>query len=189
MIDVALWAWRRLRRVPADVWTVVAIALAGTALMAWSEARRASAYDRGKRDAAAGVVFDSVLLERAALRVAQQLAHTDTVTVVVTRTQREVTKVIETLPDSLHAIPDVARLVAVTTRLVHEVDSLTAAHVLERAAWTERARVDSAAVYALRVLATAQRDTITTLTKRPTWTRLVGAAVTVGTVAFLGGRR
>lgn len=38
-------------------------------------------------------------------------------------------------------------------------------------------------------LITAQRDTITTLTKRPRWTTLVGTAVTVGTVAFLGGRR
>ncbi len=188
MIDAALWAWRRLRMVSADVWTFVVLALVSVALMAWSEARRGAAYRQGRRDAAAGVVFDAVLLERAALRVAKQMAHTDTVTVVVTRTQREVTTVLEALPDSLKAIPDVARLVVVTTRLVHEVDSLKAAHVLERAAWTERARVDSAALYALRVLATAQRDTITALTKRPTWTRLVGTAVTIGVAAFVGGR-
>jgi hypothetical protein len=188
MIDAAWWAWRRLRRVPADVWTFVVLALVSVALMTWSEARRGAAYRQGKRDAAAGVVFDSVLLERAALRVAQQLAHTDTVTVVVTRTQREVTTVLEALPDSLKAIPDVARLVAVTTRLVHEVDSLKAAHVRERAAWTEKARVDSAALYALRVIATAKGDTVQMLKKRPTWKHVVGTAVTVGALAFLGGR-
>ena len=165
MIDTLLWA---VRKAPRSVWAGLGLLALCGALVAWSETRLARAYAQGKRDAAQGVAFDSALVARVAEAVALRSAHTDTVWRVVNRTQTEVRHEIETLPDSLKKLPEVARLVAVTTRLVVEVDSLKAAHVAERMAWTERARVDSANVYALRVLATAQRDTITTLAKRPT---------------------
>lgn len=189
MIDAALWALRRLGRLPRGVWAFLALAALCSALVWWSEARRAAAYQQGKRDAAAGAVFDSVLLDRAAIRVAKQQAHTDTVVqrVVVIRTRVE--SLLVALPDSVRALPAVPALVATTQQLLVEVDTLTHAITAERAAWTEKAKVDSAAIYSLRVLATARGDTIATLKKRPTWTRLVTTTATVGVAAFLGGRR
>lgn len=184
MIDALWWA---VRKAPRSVWAGLGLLALCGALIAWSEARRSAAYERGKRDAAAGVVFDSALVAHVAQAVALRSAHTDTVWRVVNRTQTEVRHEIETLPDSLKRLPEIARLVTVTTRLVGEVDSLKAAHVAERAAWTERAKVDSAALYALRVIATAQRDTITTLAKRPTRTKAALYALLGIGAGFLGG--
>lgn len=189
MLDAALAGWRLVRRVPRPVWGVVALAALCGALVWWSEARRAAAYRQGRRDAAAGVVFDSLLLERAAVRVAKQMAHTDTVTVTVVRTARIVDSLVIRVPDSLKAVPEVAALAQTARVLTRQVDSLVTAHALERLAWVEKAKVDSAAVYALRVIATARGDTITALQKRPRWRTLVGTAATVGVAAFLGGRR
>lgn len=183
MIDALLWA---VRKAPRSVWAGLGLLALCGALIAWSEARRSAAYERGKRDAAAGVVFDSVLLERAAIRVAKAMAHTDTVTRIVTRTQTEVIESVRLVPDSLKAVPEIARLVTVTTRLVGEVDSLKAAHVAERLTWTEKAKVDSAALYALRVIATARGDTITTLAKRPTKKKAALVALLGVGAGFLG---
>lgn len=184
MIDALLWA---VRKAPRSVWAGLGLLALCGALVAWSEARRAAAYRQGKRDAAQGVAFDSALVAHVAQAVALRSAHTDTVWRVVNRTQTEVRHEIKTLPDSLKKLPDVARLVAVTTRLVVEVDSLKAAHVAERLAWTERARVDSANVYALRVIATAQRDTITRLSTRPTKKKAALYALLGMGAGFVGG--
>lgn len=181
--------WFALRKAPRSVWAGLGLLALCGALIAWSEARRSAAYERGKRDASAGVSFDSALVQRVAAIVAQRTAHTDTVIRVVTRTQTEVRTAIETLPDSLKAIPDVGRLVAVTTRLVVEVDSLKGAFSAERAGWVERAKVDSAAIYSLRVIATARGDSVQALVKRPTKKRAalyallgVGAGFVAGVV-------
>lgn len=184
MIDAL---WFALRKAPRAVWAGLGLLALLGALVAWSEARRTRAYDQGKRDAAAGVAFDSALVARVAAVVAERTAHTDTVTRIVTRTQTEVIESVRLVPDSLKALPEIARLVTVTTRLVGEVDSLKAAHVAERMAWTERAKVDSAALYALRVMATARGDTITALAKRPTRkTAALVALLGIG-AGFLGG--
>lgn len=183
-----LTVWSAIKRVPRSVWAFVALAAVCSALVWWSEARRAVAYQQGKRDAAAGVVFDSVMLERAAIRVAKQMAHTDTVTVTVVRTARTVDSLVIRVPDSLRVVPEIAALANTARVLTRQVDSLVLAHGAERAAWTEKARVDSAAIYSLRILATAQRDTMAVLKQRPTRVKAVGTAVVVGVLAFLGGR-
>ena len=183
-----MWALTALRRVPRDVWFLVA----GVALIVAGYAAvvryGASNYARGKRDAAAGVVFDSVTLARAAERVAKASAHTDTVTQRVTVTRYRVDTLIAALPDSAKLLPVVPELVATVQAFTVQVDSLTTAHTAERAAWTEKARVDSAAIYALRIIGTAQRDTITTLTKRPKWrTVVVGTLAGIATGFVAGG--
>lgn len=184
MIDALWWA---VRKAPRSVWAGLGLlALCGT-LVAWSEARRTQAYQQGKRDAAQGVAFDSALVAHVAQAVALRSAHVDTVWRVVNRTQTEVIESVRLVPDSLKAVPEIARLVAVTTRLVSEVDSLKVAHVAERMAWTEKAKVDSAAMYALRVIATARGDTITTLAKRPTKKRAALVALLGVGAGFLGG--
>jgi hypothetical protein len=163
------WAvWSALKKVPRDVWALVAgvlLVVAGYAAVVSYGARQ---YDKGKKAAAAGVVFDSVALARAAEAVAIRTAHTDTVTRTVLRTRYRVDTLIAALPDSAKLLPVVPELVATVQAFTVQVDSLTTAHAAERVATVERARVDSAAIYALRIIATAQKDTIQTLNKRPT---------------------
>ena len=167
-----------LRRVPRDVWFVVAgVALVSAGYFA-VVAKVNAAYERGKRDAAQGVVFDSVTLARAAERVAKASAHTDTVTQRVTVTRYRVDTLIAQLPPAVAEVPEVKALVVAVQTLTVQVDSLTTAHTAERAAWTEKARVDSAAIYALRIIATAKGDSIVQLQKRPRWRTVV-----VGTLA------
>lgn len=182
-----LAVWSALKRVPRAAWGLLLGALLLLAVYAAHRRVVGRAYADGRRAATVGVAFDSALVARVAEVVALRTAHTDTVTVVVTRTQREVREVIETLPDSLRAFPDVQRLVSVTTRLVGEVDSLKAAHVAERLAWVERAKVDSANVYALRVIATARGDSVRVLSKRPTRKKAALYALLGVGAGFLGG--
>jgi hypothetical protein len=177
-MTAVMWALTALRRVPRDVWFLVA----GVALIVAGYAAvvryGAANYARGKRDAAAGVVFDSVTLARAAERVAKASAHTDTVTQRVLVTRYRVDTLITQLPPEVADVPEVKALVTTVHTLTMLTDSITTAHTAERAAWTEKARVDSSAIYALRIIGTAQRDTIMTLTKRPKWRTVV-----VGTLA------
>lgn len=170
-----------LRRVPGQAWAGIGVVGAVWLIYGLHTNAVRDAYAQGKRDSAQGVVFDSAMVARAAEAVALRTAHTDTVVqrVVVTRTRVESLTV--ALPDSVRAIPAVDTLVQTVGVLLTQVDTLTQAITAERAAWTEKAKVDSAAIYALRVLGTAQRDTILTLQKRPRWRTVLGAVV-VGAV-------
>lgn len=182
-MTAVMWVLNGLRRVPVGAWVVSGAAGLVFALVLYAQHREASAYEQGKRDAAQGVVFDSVMLSRAAERVAKQMAHTDTVVrrVVVTRTRVESLTV--ALPDSIRRVPQVDTLVQTVRVLLTDVDTLTHAITSERAAWTEKAKVDSAAISALRILGTAQADTITTLKRRPTKKKAAALAiVSVATV-------
>jgi hypothetical protein len=176
-----------LRRVPRDVWFLVAgVALVSAGYFA-VVAKVNAAYERGKRDAAQGVVFDSVMVARAAERVAKANAHTDTVTQRVLVTRYKLDTLVVQLPPEVVNVPEVKALVTTVQTLTVQVDSLVTAHTAERAAWTEKARVDSSAIYALRIIGTAQRDTITTLQKRPKWrTVVVGTLAGVAT-GFVAG--
>ena len=162
----------------------VAVALALLAALWWAHtATVARAFADGRRTAADGVVFDSLLLERAAVRVAKSMAHTDTVWLRAKTAKAKTEAAITTLPPEIAALPPVDTLVRLTQSLLVQVDSLGIAHTAERAAWTERAKVDSAAIYALRILGTARGDTIATLAKRPTKKKAAALAiVSVATV-------
>ena len=177
-----------LRRVPRDVWFLVAgVALVSAGYFA-VVAKVNAAYERGKREATQGVVFDSVTLARAAAVVAIKAAKVDTITRTVILTRRKLDTLIVALPPEVVNVPEVKALVTTVQTLTVQVDSLTTAHTAERAAWTEKARVDSSAIYALRIIGTAQRDTITTLTKRPKWrTVVVGTLAGVATGLVAGG--
>jgi hypothetical protein len=175
--------WSTLRKLPREAWLFVLGLSVALSLVVGIKHYGADQYARGKRDAAQGVVFDSVTLARAAERVAKANAHTDAVWLRVKGARKKVDSAIVALPPEVADVPEVKALVATVQTLTVQVDSLTAAHTAERAAWTERARVDSAAIYALRIIGTAQRDTIMTLQKRPRW-----RTVAVGTLtgALLG---
>ena len=159
------------------VWGVLLLTALVGALVAYVLWREDAAFDRGRKTAADGVVFDSLVIERAAIRAAKAMAHTDTVTRTVLVTRYKVDTLITQLPPAVAEVPEVKSLVTAVQTLTVQVDSLTTAHTAERAAWTEKARVDSAAIYALRIIGTAQRDTIMTLQKRPTWRTVVGAGL------------
>lgn len=176
-----------LRRVPGQIWAGLGVLAACWFVYGLHTRAVADAYAQGKRDAAQGVVFDSVMLSRAAERVAKQMAHTDTVVqrVVVTRTRVESLTV--ALPDSIRRVPQVDTLVQTVRVLLTDVDTLTHAITSERAAWTEKAKVDSAAIYALRILGTAQADTITTLKRRPTRTKAFAYALGSAALGFFVG--
>jgi hypothetical protein len=176
-----------LRRVPRDVWFLVA----GVALIVAGYftviAKINAAYERGKRDAAQGVVFDSVMVARAAERVAKANAHTDTVTQRVLVTRYKLDTLVVQLPPEVANVPEVKALVTTVQTLTVQVDSLVSAHTAERAAWTEKARVDSSAIYALRIIGTAQRDSIVQLEKRPTRLKAAVYTVLAGAVGFVAG--
>ena len=178
MIDAA---WLLLRRVPIRAWAAVALVVAVGAVYGLHARAVSSAFQQGKASATSGVTFDSAMVARAAEAVALRTAHTDTIVqrVVVTRTRVESLTV--ALPDSVRVIPAVDTLVQTVGVLLTQVDTLTQAITAERAAWTEKAKVDSAAIYALRVLGTARGDSIRTLQKRPRWRTVLGAVV-VGAV-------
>lgn len=182
-----LAVWSALKRVPRQAWGFLLGVTLLAAVYAFHLNRVHSAYAAGKRAAAQGVVFDSAMLARAAERVAKQTAHTDTVVERVTVTRWRVESLTVALPPEVRVLPPVDTLVRVTQSLLTQVDSLGTAITAERAAWTERAKVDSAAIYALRVIATAQADTIRTLNKRPRWRTVLGA-VAVGVVGGMVAR-
>jgi hypothetical protein len=171
-----------LRRVPAWGWRTLSASVIALALWIGHEREVTQAYAQGKRDAAAGVVFDSLLSQRAAEVVAIRSAHTDTVTRKVRTTRKRVDAMIAALPDSVRVIPAVDSLLGVVRTLTVEVDALVSAHTAERAAWTEHAKVDAAAIYSLRIIATNQADTIATLKRRPHW-RTVALGSVVGAAA------
>jgi hypothetical protein len=168
-MTAVLWALSLAKRVPRQAWAFAALVALLGSLLLWARARERHAYQQGRKDAAQGVVFDSVLLQRAAVRVAKSMAHTDTVTVQVTRTVRRLDTLVLRLPDSLRSVPEVRDVVEGVAQLSVAFDSLLTTHTAERAAWVERAKVDSAAILSLRIIATAQRDTMMTLQKRPRW--------------------
>jgi len=177
-MTAVLWVLNALRKLPREVWLFALAVLA-----AWSMSRAilsygAAKYALGKRDAAQGVVFDSVMLSRAAERVAKQIAHTDTVWLQAKASAKKATAAVAALSPDVAALPPVDTLVQAVTALVAHVDSTDHAITAERAAWTERAKVDSAAIYALRILGTARGDTIATLRKRPRWRTVVVGTLT-----------
>lgn len=176
-----------LRRVPRDIWFLVA----GVALVVCGYFAvlnyGAEKYNSGKRAAAQGIVFDSVTLARAAERVAKANAHTDTITRNVVKTRWKIDTLVRELPPDVAAIPEVNVLVTSVRTLTVQVDSLTTAHAAERLATIERARVDSSAIYALRVMNTAQRDTIVQLQKRPTRLKAAVYTVIAGALGVVAG--
>jgi hypothetical protein len=172
-----LWALKFVRRLPVEAWVAIAAGVLTLALIRGVHDYGAKRYDQGRRDAAAGIVFDSATLARAAEVVAIKSAKVDTVTRTVLRTRRTIDTLIVQLPPSVANVPEVKALVATVQTLTVQVDSLTAAHTSERAAWTEKSRVDSSAIYALRIIGTAKGDTIRQLQKRPKWRTVVGAGL------------
>lgn len=135
------------------------VALTGLvlALVLYAGARERRAYAHGKADARAGATFDSALVAQVAQAVALQTARTDTVVQRVVVYRDSVRVLVQSVPDSLR--PTLTPLIRVTEGLADRVDSLLVAHGAERAAWTERARVDSAALWSLQILASARADT------------------------------
>jgi hypothetical protein len=182
-----LWALKFVRRLPVEAWVAIAAGVLTLALIRGVHDYGAKRYDQGRRDAAAGIVFDSATLARAAEVVVIKAAKVDTITRTVIQTRRKVDTLIVALPPEVVNVPEVKALVTTVQTLTVQVDSLVVAHTAERAAWTEKARVDSSAIYALRVMNTAQRDTIVTLEKRPRWRTVVTWTLTGAAAGFVAG--
>ena len=178
-----MWVVSALRKLPHEAWLFVLGLSVALSLVVGITHYGAEQYAKGKRDAAQGVVFDGAMVARAAEVVSRKAAKVDTITQRVLQTRWKVDTMVLQLPPAVADVPEVKALVTAVNTLTVQVDSLTTAHTAERAAWTEKARVDSAAIYALRIIGTAQRDTIMTLQKRPKW-----RTVAVGTLtgALLG---
>jgi hypothetical protein len=132
-------------------------------------------------------VFDSAMVARAAEVVAIKAAKVDTITRTVIQTRRKLDTLVVQLPPEVVNVPEVKALVTTVQTLTVQVDSLVSEHTAERAAWTEKARVDSSAIYALRIIGTAQRDSIVQLEKRPTRLKAAVYTVLAGAVGFVAG--
>lgn len=183
-----MWSvWSTLKRIPKAAWGVLVGVVLVVAVVVLHRAAVGNAFAAGKKAATEGVVFDSVTLARAAERVAKQMAHTDTVWLRVKGARKKVDSAIAAMPPEVATLPEVASLVTAVNTLTVQVDSLTNAHAAERLAWTEKARVDSAAIYALRIIGTAQRDTIMTLQKRPTRLKAIAYALAAGALGVVVG--
>jgi ElaB/YqjD/DUF883 family membrane-anchored ribosome-binding protein len=98
-------------------------------------------------------------------------------------TRWRVDTIIRLIPDSLRAIPEIAALVAVTTTLTAQIDTLARTVEIERAVSRLRASTDSAALVSAQITIVQQQDQIVTLKKRPQWRTVV----TVGVVGVLAG--
>jgi hypothetical protein len=157
-----------VKGLPALLWGAVIFGAIVFALWLGHSRAVSQAYTQGKQDAAAGVVFDSLLSQRASEVVTIRTAHTDTITQRVTVTRWKVDTLVKALPDSVRTLPAVDTLVVAVQTLVLQVDSLITAHDAERVAWTEQAKIERANTYALRVLLTAEKNKNADLEKRPT---------------------
>jgi hypothetical protein len=161
---------------------VAALALA---IMAWVSVTSygASRYAEGRRSVtqSAERVPASVTVARAADSSAK--AKTDTIVQRIVVTRWRVDTIIRLVPDSLRAVPEIAALVAVTTTLTAQIDTLARTVEIERAVSRLRASADSAALVSAQITIVQQQDQIMTLKKRPTWRTVV----TVGVVGVLAG--
>lgn len=173
-----------LRRIPRQGWWLLAVVTA-LALSVWSiQTYGARRFAAGVAHAQRGAVFDSVLASRVRARVDTVAAETDTVVrrVVVTRTR--VDTLLEAVPDTLWRVPELAALKVGVTTLTRQVDTLVVALSVEREARTMERIVSEQNERAARVVIAAQRDTIATLSKRPTWKRAGALAGVVGALAW-----
>ena len=182
------WAlFSALKRVPVRAWAALALVAVLGAVYGLRVRAVSSAFQRGKQHATQGVTFDSAMQARAAEAVALRAAKTDTVWLRAKTATKKAEAAITALPPDLAVLPPVDTLVQTVGVLLTQVDTLTTAITAERFAHLERAKVDSAAIYALRVIGTAQRDTIHDLRKRPTRKRAALYALLGVGAGFLGG--
>lgn len=176
-----------LRRIPAAVYMLVAGVLAIAALthsiMAYGESR----YAEGKRDAARGAAFDSVLVSQFSRVREVEVLKTDTIVQRLTVTRHRVDTLIQQLPDSVRTLPSVAPLVATVRLLTVQVDSLTMQIDTERAAHRMERDVLVAQATAQRITINVLTDSVQTLEKRPTWTRAGALAVVAAAAGAIGG--
>jgi hypothetical protein len=110
-------------------------------------------------------------------------AKTDTIVQRIVVTRWRVDTIIRLVPDSLRDVPEIAALVAVTTTLTAQIDTLARTVEIERAVSRLRASADSAALVSAQITIVQQQDQIVTLKKRPQWRTVV----TVGVVGVLAG--
>jgi hypothetical protein len=166
-------------------WLTMPVAALALAIMAWVSVTSygASRYAEGRRSVtqSAESVPPSVTVARAADSSAK--AKTDTIVQRIVVTRWRVDTIIRLVPDSLRAVPEIAALVAVTTTLTAQIDTLARTVEIERAVSRLRASADSAALVSAQITIVQQQDQIMTLKKRPTWRTVV----TVGVVGVLAG--
>ncbi len=166
-------------------WLTMPVAALALAIMAWVSVTSygASRYAEGRRSVtqSAERVPASVTVARAADSSAK--AKTDTIVQRIVVTRWRVDTIIRLVPDSLRAVPEIAALVAVTTTLTAQIDTLARTVEIERAVSRLRASADSAALVSAQITIVQQQDQIMTLKKRPTWRTVV----TVGVVGVLAG--
>jgi hypothetical protein len=166
-------------------WLTMPVAKLALVIVAWVSVASygASRYAEGRRSVtqSAERVPASVTVARAADSSAK--AKTDTIVQRIVVTRWRVDTIIRLVPDSLRAVPEIAALVAVTTTLTAQIDTLARTVEIERAVSRLRASADSAALVSAQLTIVQQQDQIRTLKKRPTWRTVV----TVGALGVVAG--
>jgi hypothetical protein len=146
-----------------------------------------SRYAAGRRSVMQAVQFDSALLTTTRRHAVEATARTDTVVRRVLVTRYRVDTLIQRVPDTLRVVPEIAELSGVTGQLLTQIDTLTHAIDLERAAARLRADVDSAALVSARGTIVQQDDAVRSLERRPTWGKAGAVAIGGAVLGFVAG--
>lgn len=166
-----------LRRIPAAAYALVAgvglIVALVHGILSYGENR----YADGKRDAARGAAFDSVLVSQFSRVREVEVVKTDTLIRRVTVTRHRVDTLLMQLPDSVRTLPSVAPLVVTVQLLTRQVDSLAQQIDTERAAHRMERDVLVGQNRMLHAVVAVQRDSIDALKRRPTRAAQITTAV------------
>ena len=171
-------------RLPNWVYGAGAVVLGSALALALTLHYGASRYQAGRDSvtASAAAITPAVGVIRAADSTAK--AATDTLIKRVVVTRYKVDTLIQLVPDSLRAVPEIAALMTTTTTLTAQLDTLTRTLDVERAVSRLRASTDSAALVSAQLVIVSHTDTIMALKKRPQW-RTVALGIVGGVVVGL----
>jgi hypothetical protein len=181
-------AWAALTRVPGEVW-VGAVLLGGV----WATIAGVYAYGDTRYAAGRAAVLDSMVhvlddslhdeRQRHDAALAAAKGRTDTLVQLVRGRTDTLWRTITALPPAVQTQPAVQALTAQCTALAEDCERMRAAFSAERARADSLRTVLTVQTDALAAQVLAQRDTLTTLAKRPRWRTVLGA---VGGAVALG---
>lgn len=183
-----------LKRVPSWVYAVV---FAGLVLLAGAESVTRYGerkYDAGRHavlDSMTRILDDSLRFERGRHEAALASAkgRTDTLVRVVRGRTDTLVQTISALSPDIRQHPQVQNLVAQCTALAQDCEKMRVAFKEERVRSDSLRSVLTAQTDVLAAQLVAQRDTITTLAKRPTKTKALAYALASAGLAFAAGVR
>jgi hypothetical protein len=157
-----------LQRIPAAAWAVVAAAVVIASLLFVYQRHGNAQYTAGRRSVTDGARIDSAALLAARLLVDSAVARVDTVVKRVMVTRWRTDTVQQQVPDSLRRVPEIAALLAITTTLTTQVDTLQYTLNRERESRRMERIATTQQLMAARAVIVLTQDSVAHLARRPT---------------------